>query len=203
MTELPEAAQRRTARTGGRSRAPGASTQGGFLSLLYSIGSKPLQIWDKQVQNGHIKRLTDEDIQSSVLEVLGANVRARARSSLRGGGGLLRRVAARTHNPHAAWQVSTTYISCPADANETLGIKMPYLVMIIKNMRKYFSFEVQACARSQPQARGAQLSHLRAGDGRQGHQTPLSRVQLPGAPASPRGCAAVRQPCPHTALTPL
>jgi hypothetical protein len=29
--------------------------QGGFLSLLYSIGSKPLQIWDKQVQNGHIK----------------------------------------------------------------------------------------------------------------------------------------------------
>jgi len=51
------------------------ATQGGFLSLLYSIGSKPLQLWDKQVQNGHIKRLTDEDIQSSVLEILGANVR--------------------------------------------------------------------------------------------------------------------------------
>jgi hypothetical protein len=42
---------------------------------LYSIGSKPLQIWDKQVQNGHIKRLTDEDIQSSVLEIMGTNVR--------------------------------------------------------------------------------------------------------------------------------
>lgn len=48
--------------------------QSGFLSILYSIGSKPLQIWDKQsthsiilVHNGHIKRLTDQDIQSSVL----------------------------------------------------------------------------------------------------------------------------------------
>ena len=25
--------------------------QSGFLSVLYSIGSKPLQIWDKQVRN--------------------------------------------------------------------------------------------------------------------------------------------------------
>lgn len=56
--------------------------QSGFLSILYSIGSKPLQIWDKQstsfekfiVQNGHIKRLTDQDIQSSVLEIMGTNV---------------------------------------------------------------------------------------------------------------------------------
>ena len=55
--------------------------QSGFLSILYSIGSKPLQIWDKQsnlfdysVHNGHIKRLTDQDIQSSVLEIMGTNV---------------------------------------------------------------------------------------------------------------------------------
>ena len=55
--------------------------QSGFLSILYSIGSKPLQIWDKNstlcsklVQNGHIKRLTDQDIQSSVLEIMGTNV---------------------------------------------------------------------------------------------------------------------------------
>jgi hypothetical protein len=44
------------------------------LSILYSIGSKPLQIWDKQVRNGHIKRITDQDIQSSVLEVMSDNV---------------------------------------------------------------------------------------------------------------------------------
>merc|ERR1712166_35039 len=48
--------------------------QSGFLSILYSIGSKPLQIWDKNVRNGHIKRITDPDIQSSVLEIMGTNV---------------------------------------------------------------------------------------------------------------------------------
>jgi len=65
-----------------------------------------------QVRNGHIKRITDQDIQSSVLEIMGTNV-------------------------------STTYISCPADAKRTLGIKLPFLVMIIKNLKKYFTFEVQ------------------------------------------------------------
>jgi hypothetical protein len=74
--------------------------------------SKPLQIWDKTVRNGHIKRITDNDIQSSVLEILGTNV-------------------------------STNYITCPAEANKTLGIKLPFLVMIIKNLKKYFTFEVQ------------------------------------------------------------
>merc|ERR1712226_1000929 len=39
--------------------------------------------------------------------------------------------------------VSTTFISAPADPKQTLGIKLPYLVMIIKNMKKYFTFEVQ------------------------------------------------------------
>ncbi len=79
---------------------------------MYSIGSKPLQIWDKKVRNGHIKRITDNDIQSSVLEIIGTNV-------------------------------STNYITCPAQQNQTLGIKLPFLVMIIKNLKKYFTFEVQ------------------------------------------------------------
>jgi len=86
--------------------------QSGFLSILYSIGSKPLEIWDKKVRNGHIKRLTDQDIQSSVLEIVGTNV-------------------------------STNYITCPVDPKKTLGIKLPFLVMIIKNLKKYFTFEVQ------------------------------------------------------------
>lgn len=64
------------------------------------------------VQNGHIKRVTDEDIQSSVLEIISTNV-------------------------------STTYITCPADPAKTLGIKLPFLVMIVKNLNKYFTFEVQ------------------------------------------------------------
>jgi len=83
--------------------------QSGFLSILYSIGSKPLQIWDKKVRNGHIKRITDNDIQSLVLELVGTNC-------------------------------CTTYITCPADPKKTLGIKLPFLVMIVKNMKKYFSF---------------------------------------------------------------
>ena len=39
--------------------------------------------------------------------------------------------------------VSTNYITCPADPKRTLGIKLPFLVMIIKNLKKYFTFEVQ------------------------------------------------------------
>jgi hypothetical protein len=46
--------------------------------------------------------------------------------------------------------VSTNYITCPAEAKKTLGIKLPFLVMIIKNvenlliqLKKYFTFEVQ------------------------------------------------------------
>ena len=83
------------------------------------------------VRNGHIKRITDQDIQSSVLEIMGTNV-------------------------------STNFITCPADPQKTLGIKLPFLVMIIKNvsasiskpctsqfilvflqLKKYFTFEVQ------------------------------------------------------------
>lgn len=37
--------------------------------------------------------------------------------------------------------VSTTFIQCPADPKKTLGIKLPFLVMIIKNVRiNYFIF---------------------------------------------------------------
>lgn len=56
------------------------------------------------VQNGHIKRLTDQKIQSSVLEIAGTNV-------------------------------STTYIQCPAEKNKFLGIRLPYLMIILKNVR--------------------------------------------------------------------
>lgn len=86
--------------------------QSGFLSVLYAIGSKPLQIWDQKVQNGYIKRLTDNDINSSVLEIIGSNV-------------------------------STTYITAPENEKEELCIKLPFLVMVIKNLKRYFSFEVQ------------------------------------------------------------
>ena len=91
--------------------------QAGFLSVLYSIGAKPLQIWDKKVRNGHIKRITDSDIQSSTLEICGSNV-------------------------------STTFITCPADPKKTLGIKLPFLVMIIKNVSR----PPASSARARPRA---------------------------------------------------
>lgn len=54
-----------------------------------------------QVANGHVTRVVDEDIQSSVLELVSANV-------------------------------ATTYITCPADKAATLGVKLPYLVMVVR-----------------------------------------------------------------------
>lgn len=39
--------------------------------------------------------------------------------------------------------VQSTYITCPADPSATLGIKLPFLVMIVKNLKKYFTFEIQ------------------------------------------------------------
>lgn len=86
--------------------------QSGILSILYSMGTKPLQLWDKKVRNGHIKRISDDDIQSLVLEILGTDVR-------------------------------TIYITCPADPAVQLGIKLPYLVLVIKNLKKNFTFEIQ------------------------------------------------------------
>uniref|UniRef100_F7C1L3 Cilia and flagella associated protein 20 n=2 Tax=Equus TaxID=9789 RepID=F7C1L3_HORSE len=106
--------------------------QSGFLSILYSIGSKPLQIWDKKVRNGHIKRITDNDIQSLVLEIEGTNVRVIVK---------IKQVS--VCETLQTCLADTTYITCPADPKKTLGIKLPFLVMIIKNLKKYFTFEVQ------------------------------------------------------------
>lgn len=73
-----------------------------------------MQIWNKKVRNGHIKRITDADIQSSVLEIMGTNV-------------------------------STTFIECPSEKKKTLGIKLPFLVMIIKNVsiKPQFIYEIR------------------------------------------------------------
>ncbi|CAH1368613.1 fibrous sheath CABYR-binding protein-like [Tenebrio molitor] len=86
--------------------------QSGFISIFYSVGSNPLQLWDKQVKNGHIRRVVDDEVRSLVLEISGTNV-------------------------------ATTYITCPIKPRLSLGIKLPFLVMIIKNMKKYFTFEIQ------------------------------------------------------------
>ncbi|KAJ1540350.1 Cilia- and flagella-associated protein 20, partial [Cladochytrium tenue] len=100
---------------GARHDIPLAGSESSLRSVaarMFRNTFQPLQIWDKKVRNGHIKRITDNDIQSSVLEIIGTNV-------------------------------STNFITCPAQQQATLGIKLPFLVMIIKNLKKYFTFEVQ------------------------------------------------------------
>jgi Protein of unknown function (DUF667) len=69
------------------------------------------------VRNGHVKRLSDGEIGSLCLELAGTNV-------------------------------ATTYISCPpipegkTSSTQGLGIKLPFLILIIKNLGRQFSFEV-------------------------------------------------------------
>lgn len=84
--------------------------QSGLLSVFYSCGSNPLSIWESEVHNGHIKRLTDNEVNSIVLEIVSTNV-------------------------------ATTFITCPKN-NQVLGIRLPFLVMIVKNLKRYFSFEI-------------------------------------------------------------
>lgn len=88
------------------------TVQTGLMSIFNNMGSEPLELWDTQVKNGHITRVTDDDLHSSVLEVTGVNI-------------------------------NTTYITCPASPDKTLSIKLPHMVMIIKNLERHFSFEVQ------------------------------------------------------------
>lgn len=86
--------------------------QKGFLSVFYSIGSKPLLIWDSKVSHGNIKRITDEDAKSLALDIRGVNV-------------------------------ETCYITAPTAPCTNLGIKLPFLTIIVKNLNKPFSFEIQ------------------------------------------------------------
>lgn len=87
--------------------------QSGLLSVLYSIGSNPLQIWEKQVKDGHIKRTFDEEIESPVLEIVSTELRQ-------------------------------TYIACPPSNQLQLGIKLPFLIFIVKCIEgRYFTLEVE------------------------------------------------------------
>lgn len=87
-----------------------STVKGELITVFSSCGSNPLQLWQVEVKNGHVKRMTDGDISSFVLEIYGCNV-------------------------------STTYIVAPK-GTKGLGINLPYMVMLVKNMNKPFTFEV-------------------------------------------------------------
>jgi len=108
--------------------------QNGLLSILYSIGSKPLQLWQSQstfslphhiaprfhpttpnqhipspppslptVEDGQVQRITDPDLESSAIELIGQNI-------------------------------STSYITCPFRPDQTLAVNLPVIVLIIKSL---------------------------------------------------------------------
>lgn len=86
--------------------------QSGFFTIFYSIGANPLSNWECEVHDGYSKRITDEDLNSAVLELISRNA-------------------------------TITFIAAPAAPNRSLGIKLPFLTLILKNMHKYFCFEIQ------------------------------------------------------------
>ncbi|XP_015119840.1 cilia- and flagella-associated protein 20-like [Diachasma alloeum] len=81
------------------------------LSILFSCGKSPLELWEMHVKNGNIRRVVDEEVISLALEIIGTNV-------------------------------STTYIFSPKNPRGALGICLPFMIMIIKNMKRYFTFEI-------------------------------------------------------------
>ncbi|KAG9509865.1 Cilia- and flagella-associated protein 20, partial [Fragariocoptes setiger] len=87
--------------------------QSGFLSILYSIGSQPLQLYDTKVRNGSIKRITDDEIKSLVIEITSSNVS------------------------------TTFITCPKTGLERNLGIKLPIFVMIMKGLNRYFTFEIE------------------------------------------------------------
>lgn len=89
--------------------------QSGFVSIFFSLGSKPLQMWKTLQGNtdgSFVRPVVDEDINSQVLELRDDNV-------------------------------ANTRIECPADPSDTLAITLPYVVLVVKNMQRYFTFELE------------------------------------------------------------
>lgn len=116
--------------------------QSGFLTIFYSIGSHPLKNWKCQSRNGHCRRLMDEDLNSTVLEIWGENI-------------------------------STCMISIPAEPYQSLGIKMPFVTIIMKNLQKYCTFEIEVRDHEN------QLRRFQASTFQPHTRTSLSITQMP------------------------
>ncbi|GFQ68909.1 cilia- and flagella-associated protein 20 [Trichonephila clavata] len=83
--------------------------QSGLISLVCGSGLDPLATWANHGK-GCIKRITDEDIQTLVIEITSV-------------------------------QFCTTWISIPRDPKNVVGIRLPYLTMVIKYLKLPFCFE--------------------------------------------------------------
>lgn len=87
-----------------------------FISLFQSIGKKPLDLWSKNVTlNGKIRRIPDELLNADkVIEILGSYE-----------------------------NTVLTSITCPAKRTDFLQIKLPILVLVVRDLGMKFKFELQ------------------------------------------------------------
>ncbi|CAK9004468.1 Cilia- and flagella-associated protein 20 (Basal body up-regulated protein 22) (Bug22p) (Flagellar-associated protein 20) [Durusdinium trenchii] len=58
--------------------------------------------------------------------------------------------------------VSTCQVTCPEQDRQTLGVKLPFLVLLVKNLNKYFAFEVEVLD-DQGQKRRFKASNFHSG----------------------------------------
>ncbi|KAF4037235.1 hypothetical protein GN244_ATG10676 [Phytophthora infestans] len=94
--------------------------QSGFISLLYSVGPRPLQLCEKREDRGSIRRVLDEDVQSSVVELLAGNI---AHTWLR--------------VPFGAHEQQQESLLASA-----LHIRLRHLILVLKNLDQHVSLEV-------------------------------------------------------------
>jgi len=88
----------------------------GYMSLLYSVADKPLNLWSKHVSyGGKIRRVKDDLLHGDkVIEITG---------------------------PHD--NTIPTCITIPIKALDVLNVKLPILMLVIKNLNLRFKLEVQ------------------------------------------------------------
>ncbi|EUD68208.1 hypothetical protein C922_01226 [Plasmodium inui San Antonio 1] len=85
--------------------------QPNILSLLLSAGSKPLDLWKTKTKKGCVRKVLDDTIKLSAIEIMSENT-------------------------------SDSYIYTAPEKFSSLGISLPFIVLIVKNMNKYFSFRI-------------------------------------------------------------
>uniref|UniRef100_M4BKY9 CFA20 domain-containing protein n=1 Tax=Hyaloperonospora arabidopsidis (strain Emoy2) TaxID=559515 RepID=M4BKY9_HYAAE len=101
--------------------------QSGFISLLYSIGARPLQLCEKHEETpGSIRRVLDDEVQSSVVELLADNL-----------------VHTWIRFPSASDEDQEQQQLSSMPWNTSLHIRLQHLVLVLKNLGQHISLEVQ------------------------------------------------------------
>ncbi|GJJ77380.1 hypothetical protein EMPS_09739 [Entomortierella parvispora] len=117
----------------------------GFLSVFYSLGSDPLQLWAKRVGSPPSSRAQGSNHPNDDNNGEGTSAESTS-STPSHPEPHIDFVIDDTLNSKVLELISThlpsTFITTPSLATRTLGIKLPFLVFMVKNLGKYWTFEV-------------------------------------------------------------